>query len=308
MTASLFVTGASGFVGGRFLAQLSPDHYRSITLLCRGALTLPDNLACAPNVNVVRGALHETGTYAEYLQTDTRVVHLAAITGKAARADYIEVNVQGTAKLVEAAQQAPVAGFLFASSIAVSFRDRRGYHYADSKQQAESLLQASGLPYCILRPTIILGRDSPVWHSFLGLARKSLIVLPGNGHTRIQPIHVDDLVRLVMDMLDSERFNNEILEIGGPDVVTMDDFVQRIYRGCSGGQARIVHLPLALILVPLRLLERIIPSLLPVSSGQFASFNNDGTVTANALVRPVNGDMMNMDAMLASLASEDDCA
>ncbi len=308
MTVSLFITGASGFVGSRMLARLKPGSYRTITLLSRGGLQLPDNLAGAANVNVVQADLRETDKYIQYLQADVRVVHLAAVTGKADRADYFEINTQGTASLVEAARQAPVAGFLFASSIAVSFRNRRGYHYADSKQQAESLLQASGLRYCILRPAIILGRGSPVWDSFLALAKKPLIILPGNGRTRIQPIHVDDLVRLIIEILDGDRFNNAMLEIGGPDILTLDDFVQRIHLACSGGKPRIVHLPLALVLVPLRLLEHVMPSLLPVSSGQFASFSNDGTVSANMLVKPADGDMMSMDAMLASLVNNDGSA
>mgnify|MGYP001820896062 FL=1 len=195
-----------------------------------------------------------------------------------------------------------MAGFLFASSIAVSFRDRQGYHYADSKQQAEEYLQNSALPWCILRPTIILGEESPIWQSFHALAQKPLILLPGNGCTLIQPIDADDLVRLVIDIVTGLRFHSEILEIGGPDTLSMGDFIRRIRRVCCDGRARIVHLPLGIILGPLRMFERVFPNLLPVSAGQFASFCNDGTVTANELVRPADGQMTGIDEMLQRLA------
>jgi NADH dehydrogenase len=302
----LFLTGATGFLGSRLLDRLDPAAFSSVTLLCRNGPVLPERLAVAANVDVIRASLDEVGRYADRLGADSVIVHLAAVTGKTDRAEYFSVNTEATGLLIKAAEQADVSGFLFASSIAVSFRDREGYHYAESKEQAEQLLQDSGLPYCIIRPTVILGEDSPIWQSFYSLAQKSLIVLPGNGRTLIQPIVVEDLVRLIMDIVTGKRFNNELLEIGGPDTLSMDEFVQRIHQACRGDRARIVHLPLGLILGPLRLIDRFLPSLLPVSSGQFASFHNDGAVTANALVTPTGEPMRGIDAMLQRLTGSSD--
>lgn len=301
MSMALFLTGASGFLGSRILDRLDPSAYSSITLLSRRAPRLPAHLAGAANVHVIRASLQEVDRYADRLGPDTRVVHLAAVTGKADRPQYFSVNTHATGLLIKAAEAARVHGFLFASSIAVSFRDRRGYHYAESKEQAEELLRASRLRYCILRPTIILGEDAAIWNSFRGLARRRLIVLPGDGRTRIQPIHVDDLVRLVLEFVATDRFDNELLEIGGPEALTLDDFVRRIHRVATGHQPLVMHLPLGLVLGPLRLLESIMANRLPVSSGQFASFHNDGTVTANAVVMPRSGTLMDVDAMLARL-------
>lgn len=302
----LFLTGATGFLGSRLLGRLDPAAFSSLTLLCRNEPQLPGRLAGAANVSVIRASLDEVDRYADRLGADSVIVHLAAVTGKTTRAEYFSVNTKATGLLIEAAGKAGVSGFLFASSIAVSFREREGYHYAESKEQAEQLLEASGLPYCIIRPTVILGEESPIWKSFYSLAQKSLIVLPGNGQALIQPIDVDDLARLIMDIVTGKRFNNEVLEIGGPDTLSMNEFVQRIHQACRGGRARIVHLPLGLILGPLRLFERFLPSLLPVSSGQFASFHNDGTVTANALAVPTGEPMHGIDDMLQQLAGSDD--
>jgi len=52
------------------------------------------------------------------------------------------------------------------------------------------------------------------------------------------------------------------------------------------------------------MLESFMAAKLPVSAGQFASFHNDGTVTANALVTPSSGEMLDMDAMFAYLLGE----
>jgi nucleoside-diphosphate-sugar epimerase len=304
VSTSIFLTGATGFVGTHLLRQLDPSAYGSITLLSRRDLRLPDRLASAGNVRIVQASLHEVDKYAGFLGPDTCVIHLAAMTGKADRPQYFSVNTHATGLLIKVSEAAQVCGFLLASSIAVTFRDRRGYHYAESKEQAEQLLQASSLRYCIMRPTIILGPGAAIWNSFLGLARRRVIVLPGDGRTLIQPIYIEDLVRLVVEFVDSDRFSNEVLEIGGPEVLSLDDFVRRIHHARKGNAAVILHLPLALVLGPLRLLESFMPAKLPVSSGQFASFHNDGTVTANALVSPSSGVLLDVDAMLARLLAE----
>jgi len=298
----LFLTGASGFLGSRLLEQLDPAAFSTITLLCRSEPVLPARLAAAANVEVVRASLAQVERYAGRLGPETVVLHLAAVTGKADRAEYFSVNTHATGLLVSAAEQAGVAGFLFISSIAVSFSERQGYHYAESKEQAEQLLQDSELSWCILRPTIILGEASPIWQSFLVLARKPLIVLPGDGRTLIQPIEVNDLVRLMLDIVSTGRFDNEVLEIGGPDTISLDEFVQKIRTAIGSRRARIVHLPLGLLLGTLRAVERVFPSLLPVSSGQFASFCNDGTVTDNELIIPADGKLSGVDDMLQQLA------
>lgn len=301
MSVSLFVTGASGFLGTRLLEQLEPADYSSITLLCRHAPRLPERLAQADNVRIVRASLHEVAKYAASLGPDTYVIHLAATTGKADRPQYFSVNTHATGLLVKAAEAAPVRGFLFASSIAVSFHDRRDYHYAESKEQAEQLLRSSRLRYCIMRPTIILGPGAAIWNSFHALAQRRLILLPGNGRCLVQPVYVDDMVRLIMEFIGTDRFRNELLEIGGPDVLSLNEFVRRIHRAGKGGTPVVLHLPLALVLGPLRLLESFMSARLPVSAGQFASFHNDGIVTANELVVPASGALLDLDTMLSRL-------
>ena len=305
---SLFLTGASGFLGSSMLRQLRLEDYASITLLSRSAPALPEFLAASDRLTVVRASIHEVDKYSRYLTPETQVVHLAAITGKADPQEYFAVNTEGTRLLVDAAVAAGVAGFLFVSSIAVSFRDRRGYHYAESKELAEHCVRESGLRYCIVRPTIILGEGSPIWGSFSALARSSFILLPGSGRIKIQPIHVDDLVSLLLEIVSGDRFANETLDMGGPEELTMDEFVRRIHGACRGGSPRLFHLPLGPVLGILRLIERPFPSLLPVSSGQFASFCNDGTAAGNDLLDAHADRMLKIDDMLQLLTGGQDSA
>jgi len=298
---ALFVTGASGFVGRSVLQAIEPADYLRIVLLSRSELILPENLSQAENITVVTAAIHEVDLYSQYLDTGCQVLHLAALTGKAPRIEHFNVNAIGTGHLVKAAANANVARFVFVSSIAVSFKDREGYYYAESKQQAESIVAASSLDYCIVRPTIILGQRAPVWNSLSALAKGPLIVQPGDGRAKIQPIDVDDLVQLLVNLLSTNNYCNKILELGGPDTITMGEFLQRIHWRYRQQKGLIIPLPLSLIMWMLRFVERHITEALPVSSGQFTSFCNDGTIVLNPFIAEHQTGMKGIDDMLDGL-------
>ena len=281
---TLFVTGASGFVGRVLMRELEPKDYSFIVLLSRNELNLPENLVGIDNVTVVRAAIEQVDRYSQYLNSNCRIIHLAGLTGKAPRADYFRVNRDGTECLVNAAINAKASKFVFVSSIAVSFIDREGYHYAESKQQAEDVLSKSILNYCIVRPTIILGTGAPIWNSLSALAKGPLILQPGNGRTQIQPIDVGDLVALLLELQASNQCRKQVLELGGPEKITMGAFLQSIHRFYKSKNGFVMPLPLGLIMGLLRFFESHISERLPVSSGQFASFCNDGTIAANPLL------------------------
>jgi nucleoside-diphosphate-sugar epimerase len=96
MAGSIFLTGASGFLGGRLLARLVADGSGRVVCLCRKAAA--DSLSA--NVDCVRGDLVDRESYAAALTDCDTVVHLAAATGKQPPVEYWRVNRDGTEALV----------------------------------------------------------------------------------------------------------------------------------------------------------------------------------------------------------------
>ena len=88
------------------------------------------------------------------------MVHLAAVTGRAAPADYRRVNVDGTRALLRACTAAKVRRFVHMSTIAAAYAEQRYYPYAKSKSEAEALVRDSGMDFSIIRPTLVLGARS----------------------------------------------------------------------------------------------------------------------------------------------------
>ena len=287
----VFLTGASGFVGRRVLATLR-DRGHQVTCLGRSA-----------GPGAVAGDLASPESYAAALVGHDVVVHLAAITGKAAPDAYQRINVDGTRLLLDAARRAGVARFLFCSSIAVTFADTRRYHYARSKAAAETLVQDSGLRTAIVRPTIVAGAGSPVMSKLEALAGLPIVPVFGTGEVRLQPIHVDDLADLIVDVVDADRFGGDVFELGGRDIMTVREIMKRLRRLRTPQPPRFVPVPMSLLLAPLALLEPLLGPLLPMTTGQLATFRFDGVARPNPLWAARRDGLASLERTLASASS-----
>ncbi len=159
----LFITGASGFIGRSLLQKIDSNTFFPIYCLTRNPHLIPASFCRSNDCVLIHGGISDTEAYRSCLSRSDTVVHLAAATGKVPPEEYFKVNTDGTRVLVKECQRAKVKHFLHVSTIAVSYTDKARYYYAESKELAEEVLKTSGLNYTIVRPTVVIGRDSPTW-------------------------------------------------------------------------------------------------------------------------------------------------
>jgi len=292
----LFLTGASGFLGHCLLSQLVSANFENISCLSR-AVPPPSS---SPGVTWLRGSLADTAAYSATLSTTDCVIHLAAATGKLPPKEYFAINVEGTRRLVEQCKLAGVQNFLFVSSIAAGFPDQTRYYYAQSKVQAEEIVRQSGLRYAIVRPTMIFGKNSPVLAGLAKLAAAPVIPVFGSGATQVQPIAVDDLADFILRIVDNNLFRGETFDLGGRDVVSIEELLRKIHLLLRHSNAKALHLPMGLLLPALTLLEIVAYPLLPLTVGQLATFRFDGTARPNALWSERKPQLQSLEKMLAA--------
>jgi NADH dehydrogenase len=254
-------------------------------------------------VRQIRSALDRPERYVAELDASTAIIHLAARVGNAKVADFTRDNVEGTRTIVRAAEERGVAGLVNVSSIAAKFPETAYYPYADSKREAEAIVAACRRPWVTIRPTIVLGTGSPIWTKLRQLARGPLPVVPGSPSTRIQPIHVDDLAAVLLEVAASGLFDREVYELGGGETVTMEEFLKRVHERLTGRRGLSLPVPLALGMPLLRAFERVSPVPLPVTEGQLSSFLYDGVVTQNELQDRFSDRLRGVDAILEEIAS-----
>jgi nucleoside-diphosphate-sugar epimerase len=300
MKPNLFITGASGFIGRSLLDHLEPDRYGEVHLLTRRPLLLPKRLAGI--ARSLQGELGTPGAYREALGENTIVLHLAAATGNAPPAQHRSVNVDGTQALLTACTDAGCRRFVHVSTIAVKFDDISGYPYALTKREAETLVQDAGIEYTIVRPTIVLGPGSSIWRRLRSLACGFRLLVPGTGGVQVQPVWVDDVAVALLHLAEQLEAAGATVDLGGPETLTMQDFLRRARRSSGKRGGSVVHLPLDFLLATLRTVERRLPVRLPVGSGQFSAFLYDGVADGGLVAWPAEHEPIGVDAMLDMLS------
>jgi len=297
---SLFITGASGFIARNLLAKFDATRYSKVYCLSRTLTNDPESPSLCGKCHVIRGGIHDPDLYAPYLRSTDTLVHLAAATGKVSRREFYEVNIDGTQLLVDQCKRAGVKKFLYVSSIAARYPDKTRSPYAKSKEMAENVVRNSGLNYAIVRPTIVIGHDSAVWKSLLMLAGARIAPIVGDGTTKIQPIHIEDLVDCLVSIINQTTFTDDVLELGGPEVIGIESFIRKIRELNYGTQLRTVHIPAKPLMAVLWTLETFLRPILPVTAGQFSAFLYDGTIEMNAVLQKHMAGMKGIAAMLES--------
>lgn len=202
----LAVTGATGFVG-HALASALAAHGRPVRALIRrpNAGVLPDG------IEPVAGSLFDDDSLAALVEGAGTVVHVAGIVGARAAAEFHRVNVEGTARVVEAicrTRHAP--RLLLVSSLAARRPELSAY--AASKAAAEAVVAAADIDYRIVRPPAVYGpRDRATLEIFRQLVR-GLLIVPKVADARFSLIYVDDLAAAMIHLVDQPEWAGESVE------------------------------------------------------------------------------------------------
>lgn len=291
MGRSILMTGAGGFLGRRLLKRVAGTADK---IVCLGRRKPASD---ASNIEFIAGELLDKESCRRAVKGCDAVLHLAASTGKHRPEEYFQVNRGGSEVLLQQAKEAGVGWFCYVSTIATKFHNRFRYYYAESKQQAEELVRASGLNWTIVRPTMIFGPGSPVQEGLRRMALMPIVPIFGDGRVPVQPVFVDDAANVIAGLLDCSA-PGQTVEIGGPEVLSLEELLLRIRRAAGGGNGRVVHLPVGPIAACLAAVEPILRPVMPITAGQLASFVNPGTAAPDPYVTSYQKSMRRIDEML----------
>jgi nucleoside-diphosphate-sugar epimerase len=190
----LAITGTTGFVGSAVLdAALAAGHQVR-------ALTRREQPGRA-GVEWVRGDLADMAALGTLCAGVDAAIHVAGLTNTPDPADFEAANVTGTARMIEAMRSGRAKRLVFVSSLAA--REPQLSAYGASKARAETVVEASGLDWTIIRPPGVHGpRDSDYLEMFR-TARWGFVPLPPGGASSI--IHVTDLAELLVRLTVSAK-------------------------------------------------------------------------------------------------------
>jgi UDP-glucose 4-epimerase len=245
---TVLVTGAAGFIGSALCRRLHPDGHRIVAYddLSRGKHAL-----LAPDITFIQGDIRDDAHIKRVIRAEKpdTVIHLAAmhfIPDCVARPqETMEVNVEGTRRVLESCRDSSVRHVIFASTAAVyapvddACREEETplgplEVYGESKLEGERLVRAlhdaSGIPCSILRLFNAIGRDETnphvLPHIFESLRASDVIRL---GNTSPQRDYIDtrdiaDAIGAVMRPADGLR----ILNVGTGTAHSVTDVIERL--------------------------------------------------------------------------------
>lgn len=101
--------------------------------------------------------------------------------------------------------------------------------YFSGKAELESALTSLGVSYCILRPTVLFGKEDVLVNNIAwSLRHLPMFGIFGDGSYKLQPIYVDDLAAAAVEKAAGER--NEIINAIGPETFTYRELVETVKR------------------------------------------------------------------------------
>lgn len=199
----LAMTGGTGFVG-KTTMRLALEQGFEVR-----ALTRRDQEPRA-GVTWVKGTLEDSDALLTLAQGADAIIHIAGVVNAADAAGFEAGNVAGTLSMVEAAKAAGVDRFVHVSSL--SAREPELSIYGASKSRGETVVEASGLNWTIVRPPAIYGpADTEIFEMFK-MAAMGVMLLPPGG--RMSAIEVSDLAHLFLALAaDREVTTGAIFEV-----------------------------------------------------------------------------------------------
>ena len=240
--AKVALLGSTGFLGqavgpallaaGHELRLLVRDPAKAEPLAQRGA-------------EIVQGDFVDPEALSKVCNGAETVVCLVAVRRNRPRS-YLEINVDGPRLLAHAARTSGrVRHIVFISAIGA--RLDRHYKYLSSRWMGEEELRKSGAPLTVLRFSLVLGEGGGVFSDFGRAADFGpVIVIPGSGQARFQPIVREDAARCVAESVSRRDLVGRELDLGGPEVITYDHLFD-LYAQARGVTKRRVHVPGALL-------------------------------------------------------------
>lgn len=170
---------------------------------------------------------------------------------------YLEVDGRGTQVAARAARTVGVRRFVYLSGAGAGQGRPQSWYRA--KDMAEAAIRETGMEHGILRPSWVYGPGDHSMSRFIFFCRRlPFVPVIGNGQTPVWPAYVKDVARAVVELVRREDAKETVLEIGGPERLTMDDVVRAIQR-VLGRRRPIVHHPVRLMKL-LSLPMQVLPS------------------------------------------------
>lgn len=272
------VFGGTGFLGRRLVRRLVSNGTAVRVAVrhpeqARGALRAAD----LERITVFAADVRDRASIAGAIAGADAVINAVSAYVETGSVTFQAVHEQGAETLAREAASAGLARLVLVSGIGADPESASAY--VRTRGRGERLVHDAFPGTTIVRPSAMFGPDDALFSMLARLARH-LPVLPliGGGHTRLQPVLVDDVAEAIARLLADPATAGRTYELAGPKVYTMRELFEFVIR-ITGKRRLLVPVPFVVAEVQARLFE-LMPNP-PLSTGQVDLLKRDNVASGN---------------------------
>lgn len=236
----ILMTGVTGFIGWHVFQALRVRGHHIVACVrdpMRAQMWLKD-------AEIIRADFThdcEVKDWLPRLRDIDVVINAVGIIQETPGQSFEVLHHRAPAALFQACIQASVKRVVQISALGADAEAETAYHL--TKRVADEVLMDSNLSWYVLRPSIVYGPRAASFALFRALATLPIIPLPEGGHQLIQPIHIDDLSRAVVQCAEGKIAGKQLINAVGPTPLSLQAFLSQLRQGLSTGKLRVLPIP-----------------------------------------------------------------
>ena len=237
--SKIVLFGGAGLVGQN-LAVLLREAGHALVAVDKHPVNTGILRGLHPRMEVIEADMAEPGAWEDACAGAAAAVMLQAQIGGEDPEPFRRNNLVATERALAALRRHQVPYLVHVSSSVVNSKAQD--LYVRTKQEQEALVDAAGIPHCVLRPTLMFGpfdRKHLGWLSRF-MRRVPVFPIPGSGRYMRQPLYVRDFCRIIRSCLEGRTTGT--YSITGRERVDYVDIIRAI-RGATGARTPLLHIP-----------------------------------------------------------------
>ncbi len=224
--AKILITGANGFIGKRLVYHLLDKGHEVFALVrVKGTEFKTENFS---RLKIIHGDIrfpNEMDPIPEGLDAAYYLIHSMGSLVE----NLVEAEVAVAKTFVSLMETHSVKQIIFLGGIIENEQELSPH--LSSRLAVEKVLCSSFIPSTILRASLIIGSGSASFEIIRDLCEKlPIMIAPKWVRSFCQPIGIRDVLFYLEGVLLFETTYNKTFDIGGPDVMTFKDVLQRYAR------------------------------------------------------------------------------